>query len=403
MFTDNTGFFNFNSSSNSINRLNRLRDLIEKAADVNAVNCFRKTLLHHAAQMGSIKMVRDLIAKGANVNAVDHLGWTPLRYAVRRCAIKVSRDLIANGADVNAVDDHDDNSDRSNLLHYAAQRGFIEIVPDLIANGADVNAVDVNGLTPLHYAARYGHIEIVRDLIANGAYVNAVDGLTPLHYAAQGGFIEIARYLIANGVDVNAVDVNGLTPLHYGLTPLHYAARNNRIDTVRCLIASLLNLFNHIPLQHKTIQDSNIDIIRLKEHINDASNNGVTSITSIVNPLLRNKDGRTPRDVATESNVRPDIIELLEDVERYYIVARAYYRVELKQLQLPPKMHIPRDVLLDILDFSNIKELHNCHSALSKSSFTIHTKKPCTSIEKPSASRIFDRTYQADENVRVLS
>jgi ankyrin repeat protein len=56
--------------------------LIEKGANVNAVNCIQETALMWATINGMTNIVKLLIEKGANVNAVNSSGNTALTLGV---------------------------------------------------------------------------------------------------------------------------------------------------------------------------------------------------------------------------------------------------------------------------------------------------------------------------------
>ena len=171
-----------------------------------------KTALNHAAQRGDVEMLKSLLEKGADVFAVDCASKTPLHYAAQNGHIKISESLFDKYADVRAVDNFGQTP-----LHCAAQNGHIDISNSLLDNGADVLAVDNDGRTPLHCAAQEGYVEMSNSLLDKGADIFIVDkkGRTPLHYAAQEGHINMTNSLLDKGVDVLAVDNDGQTPLHY--------------------------------------------------------------------------------------------------------------------------------------------------------------------------------------------
>ncbi|WP_353270501.1 ankyrin repeat domain-containing protein [Wolbachia endosymbiont (group A) of Myopa testacea] len=152
-------------------------------------------------------------------------------------------------------------------------------------NGAKVdakaNVEEFKGYTPLHCAGEGGHTKIAKILIANRANVNAkadhlekTKGITPLHYAAVKGHTEVVKILIANGANVNAKIDAGEAK---GITPLHCAAIKGHTEIVRILIA-----------------------------------NGA-------DPLLKNKDGKTPRNLAERDFIK----KLLKEAEEKQLKQQA--------------------------------------------------------------------------------
>lgn len=61
----------------------RVRDLLDRGADVNVRNHKGQTALHCAAKAGFAPIVALLLDRGADVNAKDHQGRTPLATALR--------------------------------------------------------------------------------------------------------------------------------------------------------------------------------------------------------------------------------------------------------------------------------------------------------------------------------
>jgi ankyrin repeat protein len=184
-----------------------------------------QTLLHRAASHGHDTVVQLLLDRGADVNAADLYRRTPLHCASKNSHLEVVRLLLDQGANIDAA-----NREGSTPLHEASQNGDVEIVQRLLDWGADVNAADRDGGTPLHCASRDDHGEVVR-LLLDQANVNAADRdrRTPLHFASQNGHLKIIRMLLDQGVDVNTADI-------YGRTPLHYASWNDDGEVVRLLL-----------------------------------------------------------------------------------------------------------------------------------------------------------------------
>jgi len=80
--------------------------LIEKGANVNAMNLLRETPLHIAVQNKTIRsiLVKLLIKHGADVNAREKKGMTPLHIAIRQSREEVILKLIGGGAYVNMIE-----------------------------------------------------------------------------------------------------------------------------------------------------------------------------------------------------------------------------------------------------------------------------------------------------------
>ena len=78
----------------------RLNRFLCFGGDVDSVNEYNETLLHEVAKSGDIETAKYLIEKGANVNAIDLEGETALMYAVRsnnKKMVKLLNDANADG------------------------------------------------------------------------------------------------------------------------------------------------------------------------------------------------------------------------------------------------------------------------------------------------------------------
>jgi ankyrin repeat protein len=130
-------------------RVEVAKKLIAAKADMNQ-GSFGDTLLHVAAESGSVEMIRHLIDNGADVNAKQgskKTGATPLLLAVENERLEAVRTLIAAKSNVNAA-----NEEGETPLHIAARVGQPALIQLLIANGANVNARDKDQETPLDVA-----------------------------------------------------------------------------------------------------------------------------------------------------------------------------------------------------------------------------------------------------------
>ena len=214
--------------------------LVERGANVNAVDTFDHTPLHEAVLKGNVTIIAALLAvKAVNVDAKCKHGMTPLLLAARAGKAEIVKLLCDRGADLEAKDPR-----QMTALMWAAASGHTSVVETLVEQKADAHARDKPGFTALHFAAERGHADVVRVLADNGADVDtrSDDQLTALHSAAQNGHVDAVMVLLAHQVSVDAKDRSGMTPL--GTT-----ASNFKVDEMKCV--AVMNLL----LQH----NANID------------------------------------------------------------------------------------------------------------------------------------------------
>ncbi|WP_341823067.1 ankyrin repeat domain-containing protein [Wolbachia endosymbiont (group A) of Clivina fossor] len=119
-------------------------------------------LLQLAVLKNNKRIVETLIQKGADVNAVDIYNHDPLYYAISQGNTRMVEVLIKSGANVKKK-----YNDGSTPLHHAILNHKTKIVEHLINNGADVNALDKKGKTPLYLAGR--DTKMISILMKNGA------------------------------------------------------------------------------------------------------------------------------------------------------------------------------------------------------------------------------------------
>ena len=181
--------------------LNSVRILLRYGADIAA----RGTLtiddeviegcapLWAAAASGRLDVVKLLIERNADVDSRTLTGSTPLRVAAHEGHLDIVRCLVESGADVNARNDYE-----STPLMAACYYGHVSVVTYLIDKGAfmDLQYQD-SGNTALHDAVKRGYLEMVSQLLSRGAsQLPNNQGLTPLLHACDLRSIEMVEYLI---------------------------------------------------------------------------------------------------------------------------------------------------------------------------------------------------------------
>ncbi|MBA4719383.1 MAG: ankyrin repeat domain-containing protein, partial [Nitrosopumilus sp.] len=288
--------------------------------DPNVKSYIGQSLLHNACKGGNVSLVETLIHKHkADVNARDDQNSTPLHVAAYSGKAEVVSCLIDDfGCDPNVK-----GYIGKSLLHDACRGGNVSLVETLIRkHKADVNARDDENKTPLHHAAYNGKAEVVSCLIDDfgcDPNVKGYIGKSLLHEACKGGNVSLVETLIhKHKADVNARnDQNS--------TPLHVAAYSGKAEVVSCLIDE----FGCDPCQRDGDGDSLLHLACLGGHaglvltlLNSefcnlflTNNEGNTPLhicaikgnVECVNALLaanapvliRNKNGKTPTDVAS--------------------------------------------------------------------------------------------------------
>jgi ankyrin repeat protein len=167
---------------------------------------YANTPLIKGAAYGRIEVVKLLLEKGADVNKHNEGGETPLHYAARHGHVKVMEILLDHGADPTKK-----GTGCGTPMQWAGSRGQIRAIKMLMRYGVSINQPGSGDTTALHEAAEHDHPDAVRFLLENGANVNArtESGCTPFFLASAGkGNIEIGRILLEYGADPT-IECNG--------------------------------------------------------------------------------------------------------------------------------------------------------------------------------------------------
>ncbi|XP_052076529.1 ankyrin-1-like [Mytilus californianus] len=186
------------------------------------------TVLHIVSAKGFTNLVLLLLEKKADVDALDRSGCTPLHYASNSAVAKSLLDMNAN---INAID-----SLGRSPVYLACGTKNERVLQLLIEKNAEINQKTINGLRPIHAACQSGSIGIVKILLEKGTTVNSSKpSIVPLHEACKIGNESITNILIAAKASVNHKTKDGLTPLHQ-------ACMNERVIVAKILLDNKANV-----------------------------------------------------------------------------------------------------------------------------------------------------------------
>lgn len=160
--------------------------LIDKGADVRAVNNRKENALTRASLFGDTATVSLLLSKGLDINTFTQDSTTALINAVLNANKPVIFQLLERGADPDILSFFGLTS-----LSIAVIFTDAESVKAILKKTKKVNAKDVGGNTVLMYAGYNEHddVEMIQALLDKGADVNikARDGATALSWASKKG------------------------------------------------------------------------------------------------------------------------------------------------------------------------------------------------------------------------
>ena len=238
--------------------LQRVKRLL--TASPNLAGCWQKTsyggwesVLHVAANRGSLEIARLLVESGADVYPLRQSDYPPVFAAKYSGNEELVEYLLAASAErdsghpptygcgidivlatrvgmLGRVRMHVEKDPFAvfrrgcigeTVLHWSAHNDFVEVVEFLIRSGAVVNADEIGlyGGKPIHWAAEHAP-STLHVLLDHGADPNSrnvfpgeFEGYTPLHMCARQGeeCIENAETLLAAGTDLHAQDAGGRT------------------------------------------------------------------------------------------------------------------------------------------------------------------------------------------------
>src|SRR5579871_3399879 len=155
----------------------KVKELLDQGADINATDARGFTALMFAAQLGNNQITKLILQKATAINAVNEvinavneINDTALKWAAYYGRVAVTKTLLSYHADTSIMD-HSGNT----AIIDAAGQGHAKIVTLLIDAKADINHENNRGQTALTVAKLNRHAEVIALLKSHNAQEGIAD------------------------------------------------------------------------------------------------------------------------------------------------------------------------------------------------------------------------------------
>ena len=175
-----------------------VRKLIERGANIEAIDFSGKTPLIIAVENNNLAIVRELLERGANKEVSDLFGKTPLIIAVENNMYTIFRELLDKGANKEAL------YNRKPPLIISIENNNLSIVRKLLEKGANIEA-QYNGKIPFIIAIENNRYSIIKEFLNYNADPNVIDinsGDSALYIAVKSRMISIVELLLNRGANL---------------------------------------------------------------------------------------------------------------------------------------------------------------------------------------------------------
>ncbi|WP_184891121.1 ankyrin repeat domain-containing protein [Candidatus Cardinium hertigii] len=296
---------------------------LHMAACTGCINCIKKipeddrlaiikhdrvrnsTALHIAAAYGHTNVVEVLLDKDANIEAIDQYGYTPLHMAAIYGKYDTAKLLLERQANKNSSDNW-----WYTPLHSAVQHGHFHIVELLLHHNASMRYKSKGeGDTVLHWVVKCNKEDIAQLLLNKLIEIHQIEPInirnndrnTMLHLAVEYGMENLGRRLLDSGAKIDMQNQDGNTALHL-------AAIHGRENLAQLLLNKLIQI-NQIKQQINIQNNDKNTVLHLA--VKDGGENLVKLLLDNGAKIgIENKDGNTALYLAVKCK-QENIAQLL--------------------------------------------------------------------------------------------
>ncbi|KAJ8680801.1 hypothetical protein QAD02_016588 [Eretmocerus hayati] len=193
--------------------LQELKLKVRSKIDLNRLDDDGENILHKAIkQSGKVEVIKFLVSKGADIHATTRYGSTVLHLAIQNlkkgnfpASLKLVTYLLENSVDVK-FKDNAANSALHCLIKKSININQSNLLADyLLKAGAIINTCNKQKQTPLHIAVESGNHQLCDYLVSNGADPSCKNkkSKTPLQISVEKSNVGIVKLLIHASIQLD--------------------------------------------------------------------------------------------------------------------------------------------------------------------------------------------------------
>jgi ankyrin repeat protein len=284
-------------------QVKKLQKLLSKDGNrLEQRDTYQRTPLHSAARYGALSAARFLLERGADPDVKDERGDTPLHLAAAFRHDDMIDLFVRHQADVNAF-----NAQGETPLILASMYGDAASIASLLAGEAKINIRNPEGNTPLHITAIYRNHDNLDEILKADPEIDAMnpEGYTPLHLAVRRSYnVQVVELLLQHDADLNIPDPTGKNALLASVG-------SNQKDYIRMLVSKGIDINSRDDDGNTALHYPLSNVLRDKRYLPYSITIVAVLLEEGADPRIKNKEGKSPLDLAEESGEN-ELIDLLK-------------------------------------------------------------------------------------------